>query len=615
MPMTRGQLHRDNLAFAGTGGVSAGNRCARFHPAFRDAATGQVERARFADGSAAPMHVLDGLPDAWVAERDVHGNPCTLRPGIVAGFVRDGVFYTREQAAAAVADRAGTAFLGTAKRAKVFSPTQESRITMPSISLSRLLKHWADLDPDGIAVVHEQQRLSWTQLEAMSNRLARAYQNLGVGHDDFVTIALPNGIEFFAAAFATWKLGATPQPVSARLPRMELEQIIEVGRPKLVVGAPEGQHPGVTSLPAGFQPEPDLPADPLPERTATYFKAMTSGGSTGRPKLIVSHIQAAWDPDAAFMNFGSRGSVLVPGPLYHNGPFLWALVALFKGNRVTITTRFDAERTLALIEAEQVDTVYLVPTMMQRIWNLPEDVKQRYRLDSLRCLWHLAAPCPAWLKRAYIDWLGADVIWELYGGTEGQGSTVISGSEWLEHPGSVGRPVPTCEIKIVDEHGATLPAGIVGEVFLRPRTGPGTTYHYIGAEPRAIDGGWESIGDLGYLDEAGYLYLSDRRTDMILSGGANVYPAEVEAAIDAFPGVRSSAVIGLPHEDLGNAVHAIVDAPAGDVGEEALLAHLAERLVRYKLPRSIEFVSEPLRDDAGKVRRTALRAERLAGRR
>ena len=166
-------------------------------------------------------------------------------------------------------------------------------------------------------------------------------------------------------------------------------------------------------------------------------------------------------------------------------------------------------------------------------------------------------------------------------------------------------------MKIVDEYGAILPVGDVGEVYMRPLEGPGTTYHYIGATARAIAGGWESLGDMGYLDADGYLYITDRRADMILCGGANVYPAEVEAAIDAFPGVRSSAVIGLPHVDLGNAVHAIVDAPTNNVTEAALLAHLRERLAPYKLPRSIEFVNAPLRDDAGKLRRIALREARL----
>ena len=483
---------------------------------------------------------------------------------------------------------------------------------MATLSLSRILAHWAQLHPDAAAVTHDGTRLSWRELDLASNRLARAYAAHGVKQDDFVTIALPNGLEFFVATFAVWKLGATPQPVSAKLPRFEREQIVAVGKPTLLVGAPPGESIGVASVPGDFVPSGTLSDEPLPERTATYFKAMTSGGSTGRPKLIVSHLPAAWDPDGPFMNFATRGSVLVPGPLYHNGPFMWAMIGLFKGNQVTVTTRFDAAETLRLIAERHVDTLYLVPTMMQRMWNLPEETRTAHDLSSLRTLWHLAAPCPVWLKEAFIAWLGASVIWELYGGTEGQGATMLDGNEWLAHRGSVGRPVATCEMKIVDEYGATLPANEVGEVYLRPLAGAGTTYHYIGDTARSIDGGWESIGDMGYFDADGYLYLSDRRTDMILCGGANIYPAEVEAAIDAFPGVRSSAVIGLPHPDLGNAVHAIVDAPAGDVTVDALLAHLQERLVRYKLPRSVEFVTTPLRDDAGKVRRKELRAQRMA---
>ncbi|TDJ26032.1 MAG: acid--CoA ligase [Gammaproteobacteria bacterium] len=482
---------------------------------------------------------------------------------------------------------------------------------MTAISLSRILAFWAAQQPDSIALRHEEDSVTWSELDQRSNRLARAYQNLGVGQDDFVTIGLPNGIEFFEACFATWKAGATPQPISARLPKFERDQIVELSNPALVVGVPDDEYGDLITVAQGFRPDPELPNDPLEERTATYYKAMTSGGSTGRPKLIVSKNAAETNPEDDILNFGMQGSVLIPGPLYHNGPFMWAMAGLFKGNRVTVTTRFDAEQTLALIESERVDTVYMVPTMMQRIWNLTPEVRQGFDVSCLRTLWHLAAPCPPWLKEAFMEWLGPEVIWELYGGTEGQGGTVITGPEWLQHKGSVGKPNPACEMKIVNEQGETLPVGDVGEIYIRPLAGAGTTYHYIGAEPRSLEGGWESIGDMGCFDEDGYLYLSDRRTDMILSGGANIYPAEVEAAIDAFPGVRSSAVIGLPHEDLGDSVHAIVDAPNNDVSEQALVDHLAQRMVRYKIPRSFEFVVDPLRDDAGKVRRTALRAERI----
>ena len=483
---------------------------------------------------------------------------------------------------------------------------------MAMISLSRIVAHWAAVKPDRAVLHHEGAEITWAELEARTNRLARAYQALGVKTDDFVTIALPNGIEFFEACLATWKAGATPQPVSARMPKFERDQIVEVGNPSLVVGAAPGEYALTACLPAGYEPDAALPDTPLPEVTSVSYKAMTSGGSTGRPKLIVSKSPAATDPDAPMLELPQQGCMLIPGPLYHNGPFLWAMTALFKGSKVVVMTRFDAEETLRLIEAHKVDVVYTVPTMMRRIWALPEEVRTRYDLSSLKALWHLAAPCPAWLKECFIDWLGPEVIWELYGGTEGQGSTTIQGTEWLTHKGSVGRPVETCEMKVVNEDGETLPPGEVGEVFIRPLAGAGTTYHYIGASAKSIEGGWESLGDMGWMDAEGYLYLTDRLSDMILVGGANIYPAEVEAAIDAFPGVRSSAVIGLPDEDMGARLHAVVDRPEGPADPAAMEAHLSERLVRYKVPRSFEYVDEPVRDDAGKVRRKALREARLA---
>ena len=483
---------------------------------------------------------------------------------------------------------------------------------MALISLSRIVAHWTAMQPARTALVHEGASLTWGELEARTNRLARAYQALGVKKDDFVTIALPNGIEFFEACLATWKAGATPQPVSSRLPKFERDQIVEVGAPSLVVGVEPGEYAPVPCLPVGYKPDSSLANSPLPEVTSVSYKAMTSGGSTGRPKLIVSKAPAASDPDVPLLEIPQQGCMLIPGPLYHNGPFLWAMTALFKGCTVVVTTRFDAEETLRLIETHKVDVVYMVPTMMRRIWALPEEVRTRYDLSSLKALWHLAAPCPPWLKECFIDWLGPEVIWELYGGTEGQGSTTIQGTEWLKHKGSVGKPVETCEMKVVGEDGETLPHGKVGEVFIRPLAGAGTTYHYIGAEAKSIKGGWESLGDMGWMDADGYLYLTDRLSDMILVGGANIYPAEVEAALDAFPGVRSSAVIGLPDEDMGARLHAVIDRPEGPVDPKAMEAHLAERLVRYKVPKSFEYVDEPVRDDAGKVRRKALREARLA---
>jgi bile acid-coenzyme A ligase len=477
--------------------------------------------------------------------------------------------------------------------------------------IGRIIRRLAEAEPDRPAITCGERTVTRAALERSTNRLARAYERLGVRQDDLVTVALPNGSGFYEACIAAWKLGATPQPVSARLPLPELQAIVELARPALIVGGPEGALGGRTHLAADFAPGPALPDGPLPDRTATHWKAPTSGGSTGRPKIIVSHTPGALDPELPPALRIERDRVLlVPGPLYHNGPFINSMLGLFYGNHVVVLERFDALQTLAALERWRVDWVMLVPTMMHRIWRLGPEVRGRFDLSALRVMLHLGAPCPPWLKEAWIGWLGPERVHELYGGTEGQGYTWITGAEWLTHRGSVGRPASPMRIRILDPDGRDLPAGQVGEVYLLPETGPGSTYHYLGAEPRRRDG-WESLGDLGWLDEEGYLYLSDRLTDMILCGGANVYPAEVEAALDAHPAVRSSCVIGLPDEDLGQRVHAIVDVQ-DEVTPEALREHVAARLVSYKVPRSFELVREPLRDDAGKLRRSALRTERLA---
>jgi bile acid-coenzyme A ligase len=477
--------------------------------------------------------------------------------------------------------------------------------------IGRIIGALAERAPNRPAITHEGRTVSRRELESATNRLARAYEQLGVRQNDLVTIALPNGIEFVAACVALWKLGATPQPVSCRLPRPEFEAIVELANPSLVIGAPEDWFPRRTVLPAAFAPRSGLSDAPLPPRVARSWKAPTSGGSTGRPKLILAAAPGEHDPDepTPVLMLPDRPQ-LVPGPLYHNGPFIFSMSGLFRGHHLVVMSRFDPQQALQLLQEWRVDWVMLVPTMMHRIWRLGEAERNRYDLSALRIVFHLAAPCPPWLKEEWIRWLGPERIHELYGGTEGQGVTFISGTEWLAHRGSVGKPAPTCRMKILDPEGSPLPPGQVGEVYMIPETGPGTTYRYLGATPRSRDG-WESLGDLGWMDEEGYLYLTDRHSDMILSGGANIYPAEIEAALDAHPRVRSSAVIGLPDADLGQRVHAIVEA-AEPVSAEELRAHVAALLVVYKVPRTFEWVNAPLRDDAGKVRRSALRQERLA---
>ncbi|KAB2384885.1 AMP-binding protein [Actinomadura montaniterrae] len=467
-------------------------------------------------------------------------------------------------------------------------------------------------DADRPAVTCDGHTRTYGELESRANRLARAYEALGVGRGDFVTVALPNGIEFFEVCYAIWKLGATPQPVSPRLPGPELSRIIKLAGPALVVGAAAD---GTPAVPPGFEPDAALADTPLGPRVAPAWKATTSGGSTGSPKLIVAGRGGAVDPDAFLRPFMlRRGQVaLVPGPLYHNAPFLSAFGGTFLGQHVIVLPKFDARRTLEEIERHRVTYLALVPTMMLRILRILDAEPGGYDVSSLDAVLHTAAPCPPWLKRRWIDLVGPEHLFEAYGGTEGQAFTVISGSEWAAHPGSVGRPV-VGEIKVIGRDGDDeAPPGEVGRVVMRRSAGSGPAYRYIGAEARRYEGGWESLGDMGWLDEDGYLYLADRDTDMLLVGGANVYPAEVEAAISEHPSVLSCAVVGLPDDDLGQRPHAVVQTdPAADLTIEDLRAFVEQRLVRYKVPRSFRFVTEALRDDAGKLRRGAVQAEETA---
>lgn len=477
---------------------------------------------------------------------------------------------------------------------------------MTAVSISRALADLALAEPNRPAITCGEDSVTRSELEARSNRLARAYADLGVSQGRYVTVALPNSVEFFVACVAVWKLGATPQPVSYRLPDRERQAIVELADAALVVGVSADVHPTRRTVPAGFTPNTALSDAPLPEVVAPAWKAPTSGGSTGRPKLIVASDPGTVNVGSPGMGQKVGGVVCIPGPLYHNAPFSFASSALFQGNHLVLLPSFDAEATLAAIARHRADWILFVPTMMSRISRLPEDVKARYDLSSLQVIWHMAAPCPPWLKEEWCHWFGGEKIFELYAGTEAQAVTIIRGDEWLAHRGSVGRCV-TGEMKVLDpDTYEELPRGTIGEIFMRNDR---ITYTYVGAEARRSPDGWESLGDMGMINAEGYVYLTDRRGDMILSGGANIYPAEIEIALSEHPAVVSSAVIGLPDEDLGNRIHAVVQL-SEPVAEDDLRTFLADRLVRYKIPRTFEFVDHAVRDDAGKVRRSALRDER-----
>ena len=474
----------------------------------------------------------------------------------------------------------------------------------------------AQQDPHAPAVSHNGRTLTRAELDSSTNRLARAYAAMGVRLGDYVTIAVPNSVEWVQAVVATWKLGAIPQPLSARLPDHEYSGLLELRERALLVGRPDPRGI-VASVPGDFDPGDldlgDVSDAPLPEAVSPSLKSMASGGSTGRPKLIEAGIDGRFQGNvvAAMMGNQPSDTQLVSVPLSHNTGFTSATTALATGQHLVLMSRFDPHEFLALITEHRVNYLATVPTIMQRLLPVYHRDPGAYDLSSVTRWWHLAAPCPPNVKEAWIDILGPDVVWELYGGTELQALTFISGAEWLTHRGSVGRVV-SGEMKVLDDDGNECPPGVVGEIYMRPRPGGRPTYRYIGSDAKSRDG-WDSLGDLGWFDDEGYLYLADRRVDMFTVGGRNVYPAEIENALAEHPAVLSCLVVGIPHSDLGQVPHALVHAADGHgLDEPGVAAFVAERLAEYKVPRSVEFVDTPLRDDAGKARRTAVRDEVIA---
>ena len=482
-------------------------------------------------------------------------------------------------------------------------------------SFVQAIAELANTDPERVAIYDEEKEITIGELELSSNRMARTFQAHDVSFDDIVTMVMPNSIELMISILACWKLGALPNPVAASMPRAELEKLTASGNPALIM-TDDAVGLEYACLPTKFETDPSTSAEPLPKLDKVGSeRALASGGSTGTPKLIIPSNKAELISGSVLSLFRAKNATLVPGPICHATPFTAAWQGVLNGSTVVLTKKFDAERFLSLVERHQVDRLTLVPTMMLRIWNLPEKVRLSYDVSSLEMVISGGAPLPAWLMRAWIDWLGADVMYEAYGPSERIGGTLISGQEWLEHPGSVGRALSYCTVKILDDAGAQCPPGQMGEVYFMPTAGAGSTYTYRGATSQRNNEGWESVGDMGYLDEDGYLYLGDRRADMIIINGRNIYPAEIEGAIERYSSVRSCAVIGLPDGESDQIIHAIVDSESASLDDDTLKAHLKELISSYKIPRSFEYVNSPLRNDAGKVRRSALRVERLNQRR
>jgi bile acid-coenzyme A ligase len=340
----------------------------------------------------------------------------------------------------------------------------------------------------------------------------------------------------------------------------------------------------------------------------TAWLAVASSGSTGAPKLIL-HRGALELPLASVIGFLDAVGVaaddrfLPASPLYHSGGIIDSLFGLFAGTTIVLLERFRATVVLQAIEQWGLNSITIVPTMLKRMLEVPDVATRDY--SRLRNICSTAAPFPASIRRAWIDILGPHRVLEIYAGSELTGLTSITGTEWLARPGSVGRPVFS-EIRIVDESGAELAPGELGEIFMRSTTG-GEGFEYRGAQPRRHGDGFYSIGDLGWVDSDGYLFVADRRTDLIVTGGSNVYPNEVEEVLLSHPEIFDVAVIGLFDQEWGKRVHAVVQPVAGaSITDDEVRGYARERLVAYKVPKTVEFVRRLPRSELGKVQRNRL---------
>jgi bile acid-coenzyme A ligase len=492
------------------------------------------------------------------------------------------------------------------ERIEVTEPTMQMSHIRPTSDLAPTFsEQFAKLARDlgeVTAVVHPQGQLSFRELDENTNRAAGLFASLGVGVGDFVVVSTADCSLMIQASVAAWKVGAVPTPVSDRLTQPEFDAIVDLAGPALVVD--DTDRPTSRQRIRDLSGSRDFSVWPMDPVIGPHLKAPTSGGSTGRPKIIVSGASAEPQGIVAHgdvMRVPSRGVCLVTAALYHNASFGSSLAALVQGSTVVLMDRFDPEQTLRLIEMHSATWVYVVPTMMQRIWKLLAAVRESYDVSSLQTLLHLAAPCPQWLKREWINWLGPEVVHEIFGATEGQAGTAITGEEWLSHPGSVGR-VSFGQIVIRGPGGKDLPVGERGEIWMRRGAGEAPGYQYLGATAELGDDGWETVGDMGWFDEDGYLFLADRRSDMLLVGGINVYPAEIESAASEHPQVLSACCVGLEDSELGTVPGLVVEVASGQLPKD-LEEHLSARLARVKRPRRVKATAMPLRDPAGKTRR------------
>lgn len=475
--------------------------------------------------------------------------------------------------------------------------------------------------------------LTWTELNDRVNRAVHVLLQCDLGPERRVAVFAENSVDTAIAHMAGIFAGASVVPVNVHLRAEEASYILTSCGARVVLAGPEtAQRAREAATPrarvfAWGAPDierveswPDAlaaadPAEPSINLTPRPSLLYTSG-TTGRPKAAkLPHSMFAGGAtmtehvaNLSAGRFTGTGPHLVVGPLYHTGP-LSGLRSLAAGTPVVIAGKFDAEAVLAAIDQFRVATSVMVPTHFVRLLALPPEVRARYDVSSIELISHTGAKCPIEVKRAMLDWFGP-VFVEAYGSSEAGTVAMIDSAEWQRHPGSVGRAAPNYAISIRDDSGGELPPGQEGLVCVRTLDGPGPEYHNDPESTSAsyIAPGYFVIGEIGYLDEEGYLYLTDRHSDLVVSGGVNVYPAEAEAVLARHPDVADVAVIGIPSAEMGEDLHALVVPRSPDLDPGALIAWCREQLTHYKCPRTAELVNELPRTAMGKLNKRELRA-------
>jgi long-chain acyl-CoA synthetase len=490
-----------------------------------------------------------------------------------------------------------------------------------------------------------QRRRSHAEVADRAARIAGGMQRLGVKVGDSVCILMRNDIVFIEAAYAAMRLGAYAVPVNWHFKPEEVAYVLKDSGTSVLIGHADLLHPlrgaiagGITVLSAPTPPEilahykidpgqlatPDFATDleSWLERQQPYDgpalpqlqNMIYTSGTTGHPKGVRRNAptpeQAIASEKVRALIYGLVPDVrgLLPGPLYHAAPNSFGLRAGRLGGALVLMPRFDPEEFLRLIQQQKIDTIFMVPTMFIRLLKLPEAVRRKYDTSSLRHVIHAAAPCPSDVKRAMIEWWGP-VIYEYYGSTESSALTFADSADALRKPGTVGKILDGVELRFLGEHGDCLALGEIGEIYSRVKGNPDFTYHNKPEKRAEIErDGFITSGDVGYIDADGYVFLCDRKRDMVISGGVNIYPAEIEAALHAVPGVHDCAVFGIPDDEFGEALMAVVEPQAGvTLDVKAIRSQLKTRLADYKVPKHVEILKDLPREDSGKIFKRRLR--------